>query len=161
MTEIIKAPNEFYPSEYTRIIFLAGSIEQDTAEKWQEDLSNYIKEIDNKDSLILNPRRDEWDASIEQRSRNEDFSNQVNWELDGIESANHIIFYFDKNTKSPITLLELGMVSQMEDISNIWVICPEGYWRKGNVEIMCERYDMELFHSMEEFKEFLKYEWED
>jgi hypothetical protein len=47
--------------------------------------------------------------------------------------------YFDKDTKSPITLLELGLFARG---GTIIVCCPEGYWRKGNVDVVCEKYDI-------------------
>lgn len=48
--------------------------------------------------------------------------------------ADLIVMYFDPNTKAPITLLELGLFHQ----KNLLVLCPEGYWRKGNVDIVCK-----------------------
>ena len=67
---------------------------------------------------------------------NPHFKEQVNWELDALEQADWIIFYFDKHTKSPITLLELGLFATSK---KLLVCCPEGYWKKGNVDIVCQR----------------------
>jgi len=47
--------------------------------------------------------------------------------------------YFDPNTKSPISLLELGLHANS---GKMIVCCPKGFWRKGNVDIVCERYDV-------------------
>lgn len=41
-------------------VFLAGSIEMDTAEKWQDKV---IKALENSDVTVFNPRREQWDAS--------------------------------------------------------------------------------------------------
>ena len=49
--------------------------------------------------------------------------------------------------------MELGLHA-MQD--NVLVCCPEGFWRRGNVEIVCERYDIPLYESLEDFIEDLK-----
>jgi len=44
----------------------------------------------------------------------------------------------------------------------IFVVCPEGFWRRGNVEIVCNRYDIRLFESLLEFKNYYGQEaWRD
>jgi hypothetical protein len=48
-------------------------------------------------------------------------------ELSAMEMAHIIIMYFDPNTKSPISLLELGLNAREQKLV---VLCPEGYWKK-------------------------------
>lgn len=132
-------------------IFLAGSIEMGTAENWQKkvkDLLNYKSA----NFQILNPRRDDWDSSWVQDKNNFQFRQQVEWELDGLEKADKIIMYFDPKTKSPISLLELGLFARS---GKLIVICPDGYWRKGNVDIVCEKYGVEQAKSLEDAIKFL------
>lgn len=57
--------------------------------------------------------------------------------------------YLDPNTKSPISLLELGLHANSK---KLWVVCPDGFWRKGNVEVVCSLYDIPLFNSLDELK---------
>ena len=47
--------------------------------------------------------------------------------------------YFSPETKSPITLLELGIYA-VATPEKLLVCCPEGFWRKGNVDIVCAKY---------------------
>jgi hypothetical protein len=54
--------------------------------------------------------------------------------------------YFSPETKSPISLLELGLHAES---SRMVVCCPPGFWRKGNVDIVCTRYNIPLFNDME------------
>jgi hypothetical protein len=145
-----KAPNRrTYTDGQVQIrlakIFLAGSIEMGTAENWQEkvkaDLSDY-------DVVLFNPRRDDWDCSWVQSIHDPQFSEQVNWEMDYIEESNIILFYFDPKTMSPITLLEFGFCAGMG--SRVIVCCPDGFWRKGNIEIVCERHDINLTNTYDE-----------
>ena len=144
----IQAPNPT-PSEYkdNLTLFLAGSIEMGTAEHWQKRVVEALKDC--KRLTIYNPRRDDWDSSWVQSIDNPQFIEQVEWELDHLQRANLAIFYFDPSTKSPITLMELGMMS------NPWspltlVVCPKGFWRRGNVEIFCNREGIEFFETLDD-----------
>lgn len=138
MAKLYTPPTEIEEEDYIKhMVFLAGSIEMDKAENWQTRLIERLIKIDN--LTILNPRRAHWDSSWEQSINNPIFVEQVNWELDGIESADTIIFYFDPNTISPVTLLEWGMVSKMAQDKNLILCCPNGFWRKGNVDVVAER----------------------
>jgi len=137
--QIIKAPNPI-PS----FLFLAGSIEMGTAENWQERTQKLLEETH---WIILNPRRDDWDSSWKQDISNPQFKEQVKWELTAMERADCILMHFDPSTKSPITLLELGLHANGEKLV---VSCPDGFWRKGNVQIVCKEYKIPLFNSLEE-----------
>lgn len=132
-------------------IFAAGSIELNLAENWQKDLE---KELENYKVTVFNPRRDTWNKDWEQSITNPQFSHQVNWEMNSIDSSEIIFMYFDKNTKSPISLLELGYVSQKE--KTVIVCCPKGFHRLGNVEIVCQRNNIPLFDNWEDSIEKLK-----
>ena len=91
--------------------------------------------------LILNPRRDAWDSTWKQSITEDRFREQVEWGLDGQERATVIALYFVPATKSPVTLLELGLFARTGKMA---VCCPDGFWRKGNVEIVCARYGIQL-----------------
>jgi hypothetical protein len=116
------------------------------AEPWQDKVVSLLAGTG---WTILNPRRDDWDSSWEQKIGNEQFFEQVSWELQGIEEAEWVIVYFDPATKSPITLLELGLCSQLK-AQNTIVICPDGFWRKGNVDVICDRYRIHQAHTIED-----------
>jgi len=140
----IQAPNPL--QEDGRIkVFLAGSIEMGRAEDWQK---RCIKELEDYPIQFLNPRREAWDSSWEQTIENEKFNEQVTWELDSLEAADFIIMYFDKHTMSPISLLELGFYACCNP-EKLMVLCPEGFWRKGNVDIVCERYGIRQFKNFD------------
>lgn len=138
-------------------VFLAGSIEMNVAEKWQDRIK---RDLNNQDVVLYNPRRDDWDSSIEQKITDPWFSEQVTWELDHLLNADIAAFYLDPNTKSPITLMELGMVAAYKDrdstdarskTQSVLVCCPRGFWRRGNVEMVCARSQIYLVDNYEEF----------
>ena len=131
--QIVKAPNGWKGLPRPRL-FLCGSIEMGKAENWQQRMERELADVG---GTILNPRRDDWDSSWVQTISNPKFHEQVWWELEAQEDADLIVCYFDPNTKSPITLLELGLFGRF---TSMRVCCPQGFWRKGNVDIVCCRY---------------------
>lgn len=140
----IKAPHKYDLDRLS--IFLAGSIEMNKAEDWQNEV---VSEYKDKDIIILNPRRDDWDSTWKQSIENEEFLKQVTWELTALEKVDMINMYFAPGTFSPISLLELGLFHNKP----MMVCCPEGYWRRGNVEITCRRYLIPFFSTLEEMVE--------
>lgn len=138
MAEVIKPP-------FRKLsIFLAGSIEMGVAVDWQSKIEEELKDFN---VTIFNPRRDNWDNSWEQSIHNKQFREQVEWELDHLDKADIILMYFDENTKSPISLLELGLYASS---GKLILYCPEGFWRKGNVDIVANRYNITQVGSMDE-----------
>ncbi len=132
----VKAPAAYSDYLDKPSVFLAGSIEMGVAEDWQAKVSAALAPLD---ALVLNPRRSNWDSSWTQSIDNPPFREQVEWELDALDAATVVLMYFDPATKSPITLLELGIHAAANPEKMI-VCCPEGFWRKGNVDIVCARY---------------------
>lgn len=142
---LFTAPEEVKLTSGVPIIFLGGSIEMGSASEWQLEL---IERLKNEDCIILNPRRKEWDSSWVQSKNNPKFVEQVNWELDGVEMSDIVLICLEPDTKAPVSLLEFGLcVTQQHQ--EVMVYCPEGYWRKGNVDIVAERYDARLFEDKE------------
>ena len=145
MAKIIKPDsNQSYDLEPT--VFLAGSIEMGAAEDWQKKVEKALARLP---VVIFNPRRDDWDSSWEQSITNPEFNHQVNWEMDHLEDADFVFFYFAPDTKSPISLLELGLQSG-SGYRRLVICCPDGFWRKGNVDIVCKREGWEVFTDLDE-----------
>lgn len=135
--------------QHKHSVFLAGSIEMDKADPWQ---NKFIDEVYG-NIMFLNPRRASWDETWVQSIDNPQFVEQVSWELECLEKCTTIVLYFDPKTKSPISLLELGIFAQS---GKLLVCCPEGFWRKGNVDVVCQRYNIPQFDSFEELVEGFK-----
>lgn len=142
--QIIKAPNELPTHRVNGIVpksvFLAGSIEMGTAVDWQKETTERLSKQGVE--YVFNPRRDDFDASQEQSKDNDYFYGQVSWELTALDIAETILMYFAPGTKSPISLLELGLYAQS---GKLIVVCNNGFWREGNVSIVCERYGIPLY----------------
>jgi hypothetical protein len=138
---VVHAPHAWPADSDT--LFLAGSIEMGAASPWQDRV---IAALADRALTILNPRRPDWDASWQQSIHDARFRAQVEWELDGLERATRIAMYFDPATRAPVTLCELGLFAKS---GRLVVACPDGFWRKGNVEVVCARYGVPLLASLD------------
>ena len=125
-------------------VFLAGTIDNGKSADWQADVEVALADLD---IAILNPRRNDWDSSWEQTIENEEFRVQVEWELDGLEQVDSILMYFAPNSLSPITLLELGLFARSKKVI---LISPSGFWRRGNLEVVANRFNIPLYDNLEE-----------
>jgi len=144
--QVIKPP---FPLKKKPSIFLAGSIEMGKAIDWQSDVEDRYSQmyVD-----IYNPRRDDWDSSWEQKIGNKQFHEQVSWELNALEKADFILMYFAEGTMSPISLLEFGLYARS---GKMVVVCPDGFWRKGNIDVVCQRYTIPNFTTLDNAIQYL------
>lgn len=123
------------------------------ARHWQQEICNIFETVN---VTFLNPRRDNWDSTISQQSTDPKFFEQVSWELDALDYADIVVFFFDSLTKSPVTMLELGaMVAKGK---KCLVCCPTGFWRKGNVDIFCSRHGVDVLETFEQLTQELSKE---
>ncbi len=143
MLRVLKPPAPLLLDAGTSCIFLAGSIEMGAAPNWQAEVEDALRDLD---VVVMNPRREGWDASWVQSITDAQFRQQVEWELEGLDRASLIAMYFAPSTKAPITLLELGLSARS---GKLVVGCPQGFWRRGNVEIVCARYGVPLVDDLD------------
>ncbi|RYD49909.1 MAG: hypothetical protein EOP83_24615 [Verrucomicrobiaceae bacterium] len=143
----IKPPQKVDFAKARNTLFLAGAIDNGAADPWQKQIEEALAD---RDVTILNPRRDDWDPTWEASTNNKSFVEQVNWELDGMENAETILFYFPANSKAPITLLELGLYGTPQKGV---IFCPDAFWRSGNVQIVAKRRGVPLYKDHNEFVE--------
>jgi hypothetical protein len=127
-------------------VFLAGTIDMGFSDDWQTQLGKWFL---SNGYNIFNPRRKDWDSSWIQSYDNPQFSQQVKWELNALDKADWIVMYLAPESKSPISLLELGLHANSK---KLLVVCPDGFYRKGNVEVVCSMYDIPLFNTIDELK---------
>lgn len=132
-------------------VFLAGSIEMNKARLWQNEVQERFAGYP---ITFLNPRRDDWDSSWTQSVMDDNFRTQVEWEVKHISMADIVFFYIDPNTQAPITLWELGYM--MKDTRKIIVCCPNGYWRKGNIEVYSKIFGFPLIEDFDTACELLR-----
>ena len=109
---------KLYSLDYTRHrVYLAGST---NGYDWQQHFINEMKDLR---VDVFNPRCEVEDGLY-------------GWELDHLSIANVIALYFDPQDRSPNGLITLGMFAKTD---RLIVCCPEEFYKKGDVDIICER----------------------
>lgn len=147
---IVKSPQALPSQTDKRLkVFLGGSIDMGLAENWQADIE---KELADRSIILLNPRRDDWNKEWKPVSTDVNFRAQVEWELAALEAADIIIMYLAPGSQSPISLLELGLYAKTK---KLMVVCPDGFWRKGNVDIVAERYHIDTYPTLSAMRQAL------
>jgi hypothetical protein len=133
-------------------VFLAGSMDRN----WQDELmEKYDKVLANsftKTIAFINPRRRDWDASWNESYKDANFYQQVKWELSCMEQADYVVVNITADSKAPISLLELGIQAKS---GKLLVRCEDGFWKKGNVDIVCEQYGIKQFSTIDDIVSFL------
>ncbi|MFD2428312.1 nucleoside 2-deoxyribosyltransferase domain-containing protein [Sphingobium scionense] len=141
---IITSPEPLPVAHDRARLFLGGSIDMGKATDWQRDM---IAALADERVAILNPRRADWNPAWKPEANDPHFRQQVEWELAALDSADIIILYLAPGTQSPVSLLEMGLHARG---GKLVVLCPEGFWRKGNVDITAARYGVEQVSTIEE-----------
>jgi hypothetical protein len=135
-----------YPTDKNKVvesIFLAGTIDMGNSIDWQKEVIDGLKDYDVE---LYNPRRESWDSSWEQTIENEQFKHQVDWELTHLEKCDLVVMFLAPNSMSPISLLELGLFKD-----KMVICCPDGFYRKGNVDVVADRYNIPVFEDFDSF----------
>jgi nucleoside 2-deoxyribosyltransferase-like protein len=140
----VQSPNSIDVASSAMRLFLAGSIDSGMAEDWQTSIVGRLRDLD---VVVFNPRRAAWPTDTPLESEPEILRRQINWELDAIERSDLMAFYFAPGTKAPISLLELGLVAPRK---HAVVCCPPGFWRKTNVDVICDRFEIQQVNSLED-----------
>ncbi|OAA56256.1 hypothetical protein SPI_07867 [Niveomyces insectorum RCEF 264] len=143
-SQVIYAPSEDAP-RWPRSVFLAGTTSRVDTTDWREVLSVRLSESP---VTVYNPYRADWDSTWREDIDFAPYNQQVKWELDKQEKADIVVVYFHPATQAPISLLELGLCAQTP--GKAIVLCPEGYWKRGNVQIVCQKFCIDMVDSVEE-----------
>ncbi|RDW80857.1 hypothetical protein BP5796_05555 [Coleophoma crateriformis] len=127
-------------------IFLAGAI----SGSWHKDLTNRLSHLP---VTILNPLRTDWEAIGEEDIANPEFRKQTEWEMDMQAAADLVVIYFAPEKQAPVSLLELGVcaASRKGTAKEVVICCPKGYWKRGNVQMVCEQFRIKVTEDLEEF----------
>lgn len=125
--------NVIYP--HTETVFLAGTIDNGDSTNWQEELIELCKY---KDITFFNPRRKDWKEELS----NKELEYQIKWEQDHLDQADKIVMCLLDNSKSPISLLELGLYAQS---GKLLVFCNKEFYRYDNVRLICQKYNIPLY----------------
>lgn len=144
------APHPTLLTASTASVFLAGSIDMGLAPPWQSSLTAALADLP---ITLINPRRPDWDSTWTQDLDCAPFVEQVTWELDALDACSVIALFLSADSMAPISLLELGLWIRS---GRVVVGCEKGYWRRGNVLVVCQRWGVEVVDSLEELGDAVK-----
>ncbi|KAI0133859.1 hypothetical protein BJ170DRAFT_177157 [Xylariales sp. AK1849] len=142
-TQVIRAPSQ-EAARHSWSVFLAGTTSGPT--DWREILSNHLSDLP---VTIFNPLRPDWNSSWAEDITFAPYREQVEWELEKQEKADIVAVYFGAGTDAPISLLELGLCTKEKKAI---VHAQDGYEKKGNVQIVCQKYGVEIVDRVEDFR---------
>ncbi|RDL41687.1 Uncharacterized protein BP5553_01666 [Venustampulla echinocandica] len=142
----IKAPTPLPKPLTTPSIFLSGSISPPNTPCWRSRLINSLSHLP---ITILDPLRPDWDSSWKEEPSSPQFLEQVSWELHALEQADIVAIYFGAETTAPVTLLEFGFAAGKG--KRVVVCCQEGYQKRGNVQILCDKLGIDVVPRPENF----------
>ncbi|KAI0004678.1 hypothetical protein F4779DRAFT_599667 [Xylariaceae sp. FL0662B] len=146
-SQIIYAPSE-EPVSGVKSIFLAGTTSKVDTADWRETLSASLSEFP---VTIFNPYRADWDSTWREDIDFAPYREQVLWELDKQAKADLVVVYFHPATQAPVSLLEFGLSAQFP--GKVVAVCPEGYWKRGNVQIVGQKFGIRVLDSIDDLRE--------
>lgn len=122
-------------------IFLGGTIDNGDSIDWQSELIKTIEGVElARPTHIYNPRRAEWPSA----DNHHEIDKQIDWELYHLERSNLIVMNILADSKSPISLMEIGLFAKE---GKLMVFCPKTFYRYDNVRKVCERYSLPLYNT--------------
>ena len=138
---IIITPEEIKNKGANKIVaksvFLAGTIDNGDSLNWQDKVIIELINLGIKDLEIYNPRKEHWNPKPSKK----DMEKQIIWEQDHLDKADVIAMVLLDDSKSPISLLELGLYA---NTNKLIVFCTPNFYRWDNIRLTCEKYNIEL-----------------
>jgi hypothetical protein len=124
-------------------VFFGGTIDNGKSINWQNELIGELNQEDTVHPIIVyNPRRDNWPSSND----HSEIDKQIKWELSHLEDADIIVMNILGDSKSPISLMEIGLFAKAHKLI---VFCEPNFYRFDNVRVVCERYNVPLYQTNE------------
>ena len=128
-------------SNTSKSVFLAGTIDNGDSLNWQDKTITELMNLGIENLEIYNPRREHWN----QNPSKEEMENQIVWEQEHLDKADIIAMVLLDDSKSPISLLELGLYAKTEKLI---VFCTPSFYRWDNVRLTCDKYKIELIQDL-------------
>ncbi|KAK8054173.1 hypothetical protein PG996_013474 [Apiospora saccharicola] len=166
--QIVQAPAPDPALIHPRTVFLAGTTTatNDGSGDWRDNL---CEKLSTHSITFYNPLRSDWDATWRNDVNCVPFREQTQWELDRQTRADLVVVYLGPHTDAPVSLLELGLVAGLAAASGpsttgmvedskkygkkkqVLVCAHEGYKKRGNVQLLCQNFGIEMVDTIEDF----------
>ncbi|KAK7943622.1 uncharacterized protein PG986_012735 [Apiospora aurea] len=144
--QIVQAPAPDPAPIHPHTVFLAGTTTaaNDGSGDWRVALCTTLS---THPITFYNPLRPDWDASWRNDAACAPFREQTQWELDRQTRAGLVVVYLGPHTDAPVSLLELGLVTNKQ----VLVCAHEGYKKRGNVQLLCQKFGIEMVDTTADF----------
>ncbi|CAL2083375.1 nucleoside 2-deoxyribosyltransferase domain-containing protein [Tenacibaculum sp. 190524A02b] len=119
--------------------FLAGSIDYQSKTPWRKT----IIEKSSKRIHFFDPTN-----KNHHNLSDTEMKNQIEWELNTLELSDKIILNFLGYSKSPISLVEMGLYAQS---GKLIIICPPEFYQNRYMYPLASKYNIPLFKNLCEF----------
>ncbi|KAK8120907.1 hypothetical protein PG999_005027 [Apiospora kogelbergensis] len=170
--QVVQAPAADPASLQPHTIFLAGTTTSDDTGDWRDTLCAALSE---QPITFYNPLRHDWDAGWRNDAACAPFREQTQWELDRQTRADLVVVYLGPNTDAPVSLLELGLVAgllgaaaaadttaaptnegqteknKVQKKKQVLVCAHEKYKKKGNVQLLCQKFGIQMVDKVADF----------
>ena len=127
-------------SKNYKSVFLAGTIDNGNSLNWQKELiDKFDKDIN---LIIYNPRNKYWNKNTDK----DELNYQIKWEQEYLDKSDLIVMVLLDESKSPISLLELGLYAQS---NKLIVFCTDKFYRFDNIKLTCMKYNIPLYNTLD------------
>lgn len=119
-----------------KYVFLAGSIDNSNFGNWRKET---IKKLEIKINLFdpTNMKHDSLNVA--------EMKSHIIWELDALAITDKILLNFLPDSKSPISLVELGLYVASKKLI---VVCPKEFYKSRYVYTLCEKYNTPIYDTI-------------
>lgn len=119
-----------------KYVFLAGSMDNRYFGNWRIEA---VKKLETKVN-VFDP------TNMDNDSLNDaEMKSHILWELDALAIADKILLNFLPDSKSPISLVELGLYVASKKLI---VVCPKAFYKSRYVYTLCEKYNTPIFEDV-------------
>ncbi|TLD08582.1 uncharacterized protein PgNI_07160 [Pyricularia grisea] len=129
---------------FQRIVYLAGSMPVTGTADWREALVGSLAHVP---VTWVDPTRPEWDESWREDDDHGPFREHVKWEIEMKDRADLVIVHFGASSRPSDGLLELGILAGSR--RRCKVVCESGYQKRGDVVMLCQRYQIDVFNTVD------------
>jgi len=119
-----------------KYVFLAGSIDNSYFGDWRKKI---IKKIETKVN-VFDPTNKKHNSLS-----NAEMKSHILWELDALAISDKILLNFLPDSKSPISLVELGLYVAS---NKLIVVCPIEFYKSSYVYTLCKKYDTPIYDTI-------------
>lgn len=123
-------------NSHEKYVFLAGSIDNRYFGNWRKETAKKLETKVN----VFDP------TNMKHDSLNDaEMKSHIIWELDALAIADKILLNFLPDSKSPISLVELGLYVAS---NKLIVVCPKEFYKSRYVFTLCEKYNTPIFENL-------------